>query len=231
MGFEELPDDVIIRILLGMTIEDLLVTRAASARICSLFEKSLPERFSKLPTSEVRRCIVTRFCQWRGRWPRCVLASLLKTPGLDLNAIDVVSGETPLVVAIRWKRLATAWQILDAGAALDPGHPGCLTPLDWAARGVNCTAVETLVARRADVGAQGCRGFTPLHWAVYERWSMCQERVLRVVECLLRNGAAVDVRNDDGLTPLGVARLPGYPHERVRARLREAAGCSRGLPS
>ena len=230
MGFEGLPDDVITRILLGMTIEDLLVTRATSARICSLFEDSLPERFSKLPASEVRRCIVTRFCQWRGRWPRCVLASLLKTPGLDLNAIDEASGETPLVVAIRWKRLATARQILDAGAALDPGQPGSLTPLDWAARGLNCAAVETLVARRADVDSQGCRGFTPLHWAVYERWSMCQERVLRVVECLLRNGAAADIRNDDGLTPLGVARLPGYPHEGVRARLRAAEQRSRGAP-
>ncbi|MGE0431234.1 MAG: ankyrin repeat domain-containing protein [Planctomycetota bacterium] len=77
------------------------------------------------------------------------------------------------------------------------------TILHRAANAGGAGTVEWLLARGADANAVGRMGRTPLHLAA-ER-----NRTPGVVRALIRAGARLDATDDDGLTPLDVARHHG----------------------
>src|SRR5262245_29593696 len=66
----------------------------------------------------------------------------------------------------------------------------------------NKAAVRSLVQRNVDVNAPQPDGATALHWAVYRDDS-------EIANLLIRSGAKVDARNQDGITPLAMASLYG----------------------
>ena len=95
------------------------------------------------------------------------------------------------------------------------GRPGCwrsqslavaaASPLADAARQQDRAAIRALIKQRGDVNAPQADGATALHWAAH--WDDMES-----VELLLSAGAAVNAKNDYGVTPLSLAgreREPG----------------------
>jgi len=61
--------------------------------------------------------------------------------------------------------------------------------------------VDLLCRQGADMDYPGIKGWTALHWASFHGFS-------RVVEKLIDNGARVNLKSDDGHTPLMVVKAP-----------------------
>lgn len=87
----------------------------------------------------------------------------------------------------------------------NPNQPGDMdsTLLHIVARSGKVEDLDILVAAGANVNALGDLGFSPLHDAV------SANRVDSVV-ALLRLGADRSLRDEDGQTPLDVARIHGF---------------------
>jgi hypothetical protein len=143
------------------------------------------------------------------------VVGLLIERGADVNAYDM-TGYTPLLEAILSTDGLEAAKLLLAAKA-DPGaedENGCDTLHTAASRG-NVEMVELLLAVGMNIdernGASAYYpGFTPLHEAAkYSQFAM--------VDYLIEHGAAVNVRDKRGETPLSVAFDP-----RVKALLTSA---------
>ena len=63
--------------------------------------------------------------------------------------------------------------------------------------------VATLLAHGANINAMGEHGYTPLHNAV-------EQNHIEIVRFLLKSGADATMSNDDGDTPVELAKLMGY---------------------
>jgi ankyrin repeat protein len=95
--------------------------------------------------------------------------------------------------------------LLDHGAKIDALDHDGKTPLHLAVRRRRLDLVKFLLARGARARTQDkTLGCTPLHSAV-ERANEDALPSISVLELLLRAGADVNVRNEFGETPLGVA--------------------------
>ena len=79
-----------------------------------------------------------------------------------------------------------------------------MTPLHWASRCGNSTAVDRLLKWKADPGLQDIRGMSPLHAA-------CLECDIDSVRLLLDAGCKVDVPDNSGRTALFLLREHGEP--------------------
>src|SRR5678816_2701875 len=75
---------------------------------------------------------------------------------------------------------------------------GAASPLADAARQQDRAAIRALIKQKGDVNAPQPDGATALHWATH--WDDMES-----VELLLSAGAAVNARNDYGVTPLSLA--------------------------
>lgn len=83
---------------------------------------------------------------------------------------------------------------------------GCttMTPLNRAAKSCDLPAAKTLIDRGSDVNekSSGSWETTPLHLAVYH----CEDgEALKMITALAEKGAAIDARDNYGLTPLLIA--------------------------
>ncbi|KAF0687445.1 Aste57867_20809 [Aphanomyces stellatus] len=94
-----------------------------------------------------------------------------------------------------------------------------LTVLHWACFYGNTDIVSLLVKTTSmDVNARDDKsGQTPLHWAVVQRHLPC-------VDTLLRAGAAVNLRTNDGRTPLQLATSSVPRDDAIVGRLLQAGG-------
>jgi len=145
---------------------------------------------------------------------------------LFLASLPAVSQD--LFTAIRLNQLETLRQATKE-AVNAPGRYG-LTPLHYAAAFGSLEAIETLVARGADVNAKDPHEATPLH---YGAWDPAR------AQYLLSKGAAPDVPSKQKRTPLlvaasspaGAAAVPLFLKHGANPKARDVRGFNLLLPS
>ena len=130
----------------------------------------------------------------------------LLAAGVDLHARAGASRTTPLHAAAG--RSNTSQVLMAAGADVNAQDADGNTPLIRAARLVGFMAgnMEQLLKAGAQPDIQNNRGRTAMHEAVRYFGSYGDEWRLRV---LLKYGAALDVRDHDGFTPIDLAEADG----------------------
>lgn len=124
-----------------------------------------------------------------------VVNELLKHPQLDINRPNSVQ-ETPLMIAVYYKKNDIANKLLDRGAKVN--NPNNWSPLHYAASVGNTEMVKTLLAKGANVNARTRRGFTPLYMAA-------RDADYPTVKMLLDAGARKDYCSNDALAPRDIA--------------------------
>ena len=146
---------------------------------------------------------------------------MLVARGADLDAEDE-DGDTPLHWASKRDgdfASAVVGKLLEAGA--DPNARGSLgaTPLHRAAKQGYMQAIEMLIARGADLGAEDQDGDTPLYWAAWGKQvlaartlasaeSAASATTLTAMDFVVRHG---DLRLLDVLLDVGLDRaLPRF---------------------
>lgn len=124
--------------------------------------------------------------------------TLLKHPGLDVNAINQ-AGETPLMLAALKGRLDWMKALVTRGALVN--EPGW-TALHYACSGPDRGAVRWLLEQGAEIDARSPNGSTPLMMAAGYGESGS-------VEFLLKSGADAGLRNEQGMDAADFARRAG----------------------
>jgi len=137
-----------------------------------------------------------------------VATALLR--GVSPNARDP-NGETGLIVAMRYESLKVARLLMNQpGIDLEAKAPNGNTALMMAAFNHNMRAVQTLIAKGAQVNQTG---FTALHYAAAAGDT-------EIVSYLLEHYAYIDAESPSGMTPLMLAAREGK--EDVVTQLLEA---------
>ncbi len=116
---------------------------------------------------------------------------------------------TPLFMSVRGKRLASACALIAHGADVNLAC-GDWTPLHLAAEKDDAVMIHMLASHKADVDVKstGKRKWTPLHSAAFHG----AEKACKALWC---EGAALDKRDAENMTPIDVAREKG--HENIVA--------------
>ena len=118
-------------------------------------------------------------------------------------ATGTCQDQTPLSLAVIKNDLPLVKQLLAQGAEINETNKFGFTPLMLAALRENRNAVvDTLLAEGADTNIRGVEGSTVLYWA-----SMYSGP--GVLKALIKAKAKVDIKTDDGLTPIMGAALWG----------------------
>jgi|GEM_PF-5417786 len=132
-----------------------------------------------------------------------------------------------------------AEKLLEAGASVDLEDDNAITPLYQASSAGHLAIVRLFIPKSRDINHSDVRGVTALHIAVKkgqtavvqelclspilqvnkqtkeERetalWIACSQGHLSTVEILLHQGAAVDIPDNHGVTPLLISSYYGYP--------------------
>lgn len=127
--------------------------------------------------------------------------------GADVNARSFI-GCTPLYQAAEWDYSGTALYLLDHGA--DPNIQSCggEVPCSEAATHGNVFLLKALLDRGANPNTPDIIGDTALHMATLGRDTPEQAECVRI---LLQHGANPRVKNEDGRTPLELAKKNGNP--------------------
>ena len=79
------------------------------------------------------------------------------------------------------------------------------TPLHKAVQNRNLSDVRRLLDGGADINAQDSEGGTPLYWAAAGPYPNRRQNLVQIAELLISRGAAIDMPNNDGTTPLLLA--------------------------
>jgi len=122
-----------------------------------------------------------------------------KDPGLAHTYSQ--DGYTALGLAAFFGHLEIVTLLLGLGAEVNAVSRNAMVvrPLHSAAAGRHLAVAQVLLAHGADVHAKSHGGWTALH-------SAADHGQIEFIRILLEHGALPDVRNDDGLSPLDLAR-------------------------
>jgi ankyrin repeat protein len=153
---------------------------------------------------------------------------LFLVAGIDGNSQDA-TGSTALMVAAKTGRIDVVNKLLEQKLNLDLQNKQGETALMLAAANNHADIVKLLLKKNADPNLQDQRGWSALMKAVYQGNTACVEALVGqsrqevnrallvaalagykdIVQVLLKNGAEVDTRADDGRTPLMLAAAKG----------------------
>lgn len=141
------------------------------------------------------------------------IAACLLDAGAD-SALVTANGITPLVAALAGGREGTVALLLERGAEVDQRLPNQNTALMVAAAMGRPELAEALLAAGADVNAVDARGHSALHAAAQFGFEHNDSlRARRLLDVLLKHGAAVDHADSEGKTALllllGASQRPG----------------------
>jgi ankyrin repeat protein len=122
-----------------------------------------------------------------------------KDPGLAFTYSQ--DGYTALGLASFFGHLEIVTLLLGRGAEVNvvSRNDMAVRPLHSAAAGRHLAVAQVLLAHGADVHAKSHGGWTALH-------SAADHGQIEFIRTLLEHGARPDVRNDEGLSPLDLAR-------------------------
>jgi ankyrin repeat protein len=135
-----------------------------------------------------------------------VVEYLLAWDGIRIDVPDS-RNLTPLMAASRYGNQDICRILLDNGARMDLRNHAGLTTLHLAAMGGKLATVQLLHEKKADMNTTGSPyARTPLLLTMMNR----QEQYLEVAKCLIQAGAAVNIKDDNGTTPLHVACKHGH---------------------
>ena len=137
-----------------------------------------------------------------GRFNTQVCLDLIKQ-GASINCRDSTTGKTPLHNAVTTGNTELFGVLLPAVANVDVLDFNRCTALYFAAVFGRCKMIEQLASYGASVTVQNADGYTPLHAA-----AMLQGRD-DAAFLLLSLGARVDLKSEEGETPLLVAMRKG----------------------
>jgi ankyrin repeat protein len=138
------------------------------------------------------------------------VSALLIRLGANPNSRNEL-GETPLHYALSYKRARQVRLLVDAGADLTGSRKW--PSLHYAAAGGDADLVSWVISEGVDINEQGPRGCTALHVAV----SLYGKD--NAIEVLVANGARLDLKNQEGLMPLEVAKRRGFISRHVMEML------------
>jgi ankyrin repeat protein len=139
------------------------------------------------------------------------LSKMELTKWVQANASDINArssrGESLLHAAVKGKNKNLIEILLTMGVDVNTKSNTGDTALHWAMTEPIPEIVDYLVNHGANINAQNNKGITPLH-VLSRPVSIGDEKPLdeskrKTFEILLKNGAKVDIVNDDGKTPLG----------------------------
>lgn len=161
---------------------------------------------------------------------------LLVRSKFDVNAVNSVTGDTALHLAVQFKRPRILLFLLNKKAVVDTFNKRGLTPLHLAARVNNPEALTLILDRGAVVESRSNDGVTALHeaakaenWIAFDflvaagadinAWDIHGDTLLHtrankqhdsaIITKLLDFGANFEARNSKGYTPLQIAALNG----------------------
>ncbi|QGA20373.1 hypothetical protein EYB26_008075 [Talaromyces marneffei] len=161
---------------------------------------------------------------------------LLVKSNIDVNAVNSVTGDTGLHLAVQSKRPRILLYLLNKKATVDSFNKRGLTPLHLAAKLNNCEALPLLLERGAAVESRSQDGVTALHvaaqadnWIAFDlllaagadinAWDANGDTLLHtraskrrdtaIISKLIDQGANIEARNSKGYTPLQAASLNG----------------------
>jgi len=130
------------------------------------------------------------------------IAKLLIAKGADAKALTP-NGETVLHAASMIESSTLMTALIEAGAEINAANRDGETPLHWAAMTGTFLAVKALADAGADLDAQDLRtGNTALHAAA-------SHNDIVLIHYLLSKNVRTDIRNNNGLTALELARAGG----------------------
>jgi ankyrin repeat protein len=147
---------------------------------------------------------------WQGETPLYVaaekgqteMARMLIARGADAKA-RTPNGETVLHAASMIESAALTSALIEAGAEVNAVNNDGESALQWAALTGTFLAVKALADAGADLNVQDARqGNTPLHAAV-------SHDDIVLIHFLLSRNVRTDLRNNQGLTALGLAQSRG----------------------
>ena len=132
------------------------------------------------------------------------LAAFLIQSGADVNALNDL-GETPMHLALQYGNEGYVDLLIDNGA-LFYFESEVRSSLHYAVLGRNISLIDWVLEEEIDVDLQDSNGNTPLHLAVfYDRGE------LKIVDYLVRQKRAkLNVKNNEGKTPLDLAKTANY---------------------
>ena len=112
-----------------------------------------------------------------------------------------IRGITPLIYCIKRNQLNTAIQLIDKGF-VDEDREDVYTqlnPLHHASKIIDEEFLNILIDRfHHKIDKQDYQGNTALHYA-------CWNRNMKLIKILIEKGASVNVKNNEGYTPLHVS--------------------------
>jgi len=124
--------------------------------------------------------------------------------GIDPNIADK-NGNTPLLVATKYKKMRAINFLLVKGANPNIANKKGITPLHIAIDNNDYKLVRNLLLRGADIDIPTASGFTPLMSAVNKGNN-------KIAAFLIKNGAKVNAQNKKGYTALHIAGYNGSPN-------------------
>jgi hypothetical protein len=120
------------------------------------------------------------------------IVKILIVSGADVN-IQGERGRPPLFWPIVNGNKEIVQILLNSGAKVNSQDSSRRTPFNWAIRN-NREEIAGLL-----INTKGENGWTPLHWAVHNAKTS-------MVRLLLKRGARVDIKDDQGKTPVDIAQ-------------------------
>ena len=136
---------------------------------------------------------------------------LMNKKDIDLGVVDGNNESIHFSAVIRGNETEGA-KILEYFLAQDLpiGDGKGFSLLHTAAYYVNIEAFKLIKDRFKDMNIPDTQGFTPLHWASYSNLDIEQSKRVYMIRLLIKNGADINQKLEDGTNTLALAVLAGF---------------------